>query len=644
MEIWEDDAVRKNHLLFYLTIFLALFVHDFSWANKAVQFEAIVRQKPAAMDKYFEVHRDTLVVLEKGQLFAFMVNFGLDIVHERTDSNFVEFSIHLTTIGKSPYTISEKFRIEFDLPGRIENIPGKQGAVYQLLISPRSTVDIDENDCPYDIGNKNDFTSQPSTNFDIYYVQGSLADFRWNGIKSYLEGDYDLFHNALKLNLPGKLNFYLCPCTIPSIHWDRRFGFAVDPGRSRAFAIYNHGYSSAEAVLTNITRLLREWGYAPPFLVEGMAGYFEFVNYEAKKAAQEDGLLHIADLLTGKKYYQADPLAAELTAASFVKYLSDEYGLAKFQQFYEESDDLTISLMFPAIYGKTLDSLEMGWRNYVDTVSLNRSQFQYYAARASLMNQPDRRTEYFEVMQSYDKTKADSIGTLTDLSMIYYQSGRYYDALKGYRQLIAIDAARPLYYQIIGNLFMINGEYDKANIAFDSVMILDTTYVSARLRQAQIMAIRGDTAQAIKTAENFYSYETTTPAKIEFLLFLGSMYGTPGTNYDSLEAHRSYSDALSWTMEVLGRVPQDPSYQLRAGLANFGLKDYDGAAEHLEFAYFTETRTFNLGNILLALGMLHDAQNQRDKAIEYYQACLANQSSVRDQELCRRYLNEPFRD
>jgi len=634
----------KRYLLPFCCALLLIVSASDSLAENAVDFELIVRQKPAGIEKYFEVYRDTVRSLEGERLFVFLINFGVDLTLNRADSQFVDFDVHLTTIGKSPYSASEMFRVEYNLPARLENIPGKHGSVYQLLISPREKFESNEERCPYPISNQGVYESDPSPNFNINYIDGSLGDFRWNNIKTYLEGDFVLFREAFGINMPGKLNYYLCPCAVETIHWDDRFGYAVDPTRSRAFAIYSHEFSSAEAILTNITWLLRTWGYAPPFLVEGLAGYFEFINYTAKKGFEENTLLPVSSILTSSKYYGADPLQAELSAASFVKYITDQYGIDRMRKLYEESDDLTIALQFKAIYGKSLDTLEAEWHHYLDTVSLTKGQFEYYAGRAGLMLQFDRQIEYLEAMLAYDKTLRDTINNMTELNMVYYHVGRYYDAEKGYRKLLEIDQPRPLYWQVIGNLNMINADYDGARDAFDRVFELDSTYASAKLRQAQLLGIRGDTAGAIAMAQEYYSLETSTPAKIEFLLFLGEMYGAPGKNYDSLQAYRSYSDALSWTREVLANSPYDPSYQLRAGQALMGLGEYDEARGFLEVAYFTETRTFNTGKILLSLGKLYDLTGNRERAEEFYNACLANQSAAWHQEQCRRYLDEPFRN
>ena len=143
-------------------------------------------------------------------------------------------------------------------------------------------------------------------------------------------------------------------------------------------------------------------------------------------------------------------------------------------------------------------------------------------------------------------------------------------------------------------------------------------------------------------AEKYYSHENSIPAKIEFLLLLGGLYQAEGSNYDSLAAYRSFSDALAWSDEMIKKAPNEPAYKYRAGLALFGLHEYRDADEYLQLAWFTERRAYFLGDILLERGKVNDVLGNREKAIRFYQECLANQSSVRHHELCREYIEKPY--
>lgn len=635
---------RKYFLLLILLFAIGLFVPSHLMADEAVRFELIVRQKPALIDSYFEIRRDTVEVIVGQNLYNLIVNMSLDIEVEKVDSHSVAFTTHLTTIGQNIYTFAKRYQVEYNLPARIENIPGKNGSIYQLLISPRELIEIDADDCPFTASASGQFKSSPSANFDFYFLPNSLADFDWTTIKGYLEADFVQFREALGISLTNKITYYLSPCMINSVNWDKRYGYVIDPGRARILSLYSHDFVSSEAMLTNMLVLLRQWGYAPPFLVEGLAGYFEFSTYEAKKIKRQGEILPLNSLMTSSGYYSADPHTAEVISASFIKFLADNNGIGKIRELYDKSDDLYFQKNIESIFGQSLDSLELAWRQYIDTISVSRGLFDFYASRAGALFRSDLQIEYYEEMLKLDTTLRDSVDTRNKLYMNYYQVGKYYEAEEGYRLLTQLSSSLPVYWQVIGNLNLINGNIDKAWSAFDSVFAHDTTYVSSKLLQAEILSIRGDTAGAIELAEKYYSFENSPPAKIEFLLLLGQLYRGKGENYDSAKAHRYFSDALAWCKEMIRKTPTEPAYKYRAGLAFIGLREYAEANDYLELAQFTERRAYFLGHILLERGKVNDMLGKRDEAVRLYQECLANPSASKHQELSRQYIDKPFTD
>ncbi|SYZ72694.1 hypothetical protein TRIP_C20809 [Candidatus Zixiibacteriota bacterium] len=623
-----------------ITIFLAIPLY--AKTPRGVEFELIVRQKPAEIDKYFEVARDTVQVITGKKLHTFMVNFRLDLDVPQADSQSALFTADLVTVGVTPFNYAKQYRVEYNLSARIENIPGKNGSIYQLLISPRGLVDISAPPCEYDPDLTDQFTTEPSANFQIYCVPNSLADYRWNNIKNYLETEYTRFRSAFDFNSPGQMNLFLLPCPSSSVNWDKRFGYMLDPGRGSIYTIYNHGYISTDAMLPNMLKLLRIWGYAPPFVVEGLAGYFEFWPYEMKKIAREGKIPEIKNILTTEGYYAIDPVTAEITAGSFMKFIADKYGMNAVRRIYKESDDLTLANNLQKICQISLDSLQAEWTHYVDTLELNRRQFDFYAARAGATFRIDQQIEYYREMTKYDSNRADSIDTWKKLAAVCYQFGRYYDALDGYRLLVKLDSARSIYYQILGNLYLIDGQYDQAWSALDTVLLKDSTYATARLLQAKITAIRGDTAGAIRIAEKVYDIEKSVPGKIEFLLFMGKMEGSPGVWRDTAKAENHFSEALGMTLQMMAQIPDDPTYKIRAGLASLGLHEYDKAGQYLDVAYFTEQRSYYLGEVLLALGNLEDLQGKRKAATEYYQQGLRLPLAVYQRDLCTKYIDKAY--
>jgi tetratricopeptide (TPR) repeat protein len=611
-------------------------------STNGARFELIVREKPALVDKYFEITRDTVEAVVGREVNVFLVNISLTLEIEGIERGSVLLTSHLTTIGNNPFNFAERYRIELNLPARIDNIPGKDGSIYQLLISPREIISIDTSLCEYDPDHERQFTLDPSANFDIYYIKGSLADYHWNNIRNYLEYEFTRFCSALDINIPGKINIYLIPCASVTVRWDSRFGYALDPARSDIYSIYNHDFSSVDAMLPNMLRLLRVWGYAPPFLVEGMAAYFDFVTYKSKKLKASGEIPALKGILTTAGYYGADPIPAEITAGSFVKFLIDTYGISRMADLYRQSDDLTLLRNIEKVYGAPLDTLEESWLHYIDTLTMTREWFDNYAARAGALFQNEVQLEYLKEMRKYDKTKRDSIDTINKLATVEYQYGDYYDAIAGFKWLIKNDSSKVLYWQILGNLYMINGEYDSALAALDSVVAIDSTFATARLLQARIAAIRGDTAAAIETAENAYPYEQSPAGKIEFLLLLGELYGNRGTFHDSVKAEKSFTDALYWSMDMIPKAAEDPAFKLRAGLAHLGLREYEAARLYLDLSRFTELRSYYLGKTLLNLGKVYDALGNHEKAVSYYQEALKIPLSTEDRRLCEKYIDQPF--
>ncbi|MFH2035804.1 MAG: hypothetical protein ABIJ45_05320 [Candidatus Zixiibacteriota bacterium] len=608
-----------------------------------VQFEITVRQKPVGYDKYFEIVRDTFNVLEGQKSSGFVTNMNLDIELLKMDSQSVTINTFLTTVGKDIYHKSDKYKIEYNLPARFENIPGKKGSVYQLLISPRQRIAIDTS-CTYQTGDNQQFTISPSPNFDIHYVPYSLGEFHWTNVRTYLEEDFELFRKAFDIQISNKINVYLVPCPSNSIVWDRRFGYSLTPGRKNVYAIYNHNFASIDAILPNLMILYHSWGYAPPLLAEGIASYFDFPQYKMKKLKNAGEIPSLNDLLTSAGYFSADPSKSEIVAASFCKYLADAYGVNKIKELYNISDDLNIKKNLELLYERPLNDLQTEWLNYVDTLRIKRELYDHYTRKASILYRSNEQIEYLVKMAESDTTRYDSVDTWSKLATVYYQYGEFYKAIDGYKLLMKLDRPTPLFKLILGNLYMINGAYDSAYAILDTVYREDSTRATAKLLQAQIEALRGDTARALEIAESYFPKEQTAGGKTEFLLFLGDILNTPGTYMDTSKAQGYFKDALTWSKDMMTQVPNEPAHKLRAGMACLGLKRYAEAQGYLEVSLFTEKRTYFLARTLLNMGNLFDATGNHDRAIDYYREALELPLADFDRIACLYYIDHPYKN
>jgi len=166
---------------------------------------------------------------------------------------------------------------------------------------------------------------------------------------------------------------YLCPCPVRSVIWDKRFHVMVDPTRSSVFMIYTTSFNSADPVAMIQAGIYRHYGYAPPFLAEGMAGYLSFPAYDAKQLKKNKKLAPLDSLLGTYYYVNADPHTTDISAASFCKYLIDQYKVDQFLVWYRKADDLNARQTLSETFGKSVSELESDWLDYLDTLTFQRA-------------------------------------------------------------------------------------------------------------------------------------------------------------------------------------------------------------------------------------------------------------------------------
>ncbi|MBD3402165.1 hypothetical protein GF420_04665, partial [candidate division GN15 bacterium] len=257
-----------------------------SLAESGVEFELQVLQADSAGADHLLL-ADTIEVLDTISARGFFLMLSTDIEIEQIDSAGVSFQVHAVTMGETPQNLSRRFRAEFGVPARLDGIEGKNGASYSFRLRPLREIQRDISPCPYSHRTKGVFRVTPSAYTNIYYLPNSVADFYWNAVKTLVDQRYELFRDINKFTLSGKYSLYLCPCLIPSVLWDQRFGTMIDPTTSSVFAIYSRDFNSAYPFVVLHAATLRNYGYTPPFLSEGLAGYLGFARYDMGKMLEE---------------------------------------------------------------------------------------------------------------------------------------------------------------------------------------------------------------------------------------------------------------------------------------------------------------------------------------------------------------------
>jgi len=611
-------------------------------ADNAVSFTFEVYQHDAANDRQVKLVSDTAQLLEGIRAYGFLVNFSVEIEITRVDSNKVFFNAHVFTLTPQADAVARSFQVEYGLPARIDNLSGKNGTVFSMLITPLEKSDLNPFPCTWVHYQADNFKFEPTAYTDLYYVENTFGDFYWNSIKGLLEERFRLFRDLNNFNLPGKYSVFLCPCPIYSVIWDRRFGMMVDPTRSNAFVLFGKDINSVDPFVLLQASIFRNYGYAPPFLSEGFANYLSFVNYDMKKIVANDNPPPLETLMNTFDYLKADPYLADRMAGSFVRFLINQYKIDIFLKLYRGADDLNLKESIEQTYEKKLPELEKDWRHYLDTVSITPQQLDYYAQQAEITFDYRRMLEYYQDLVTRVTARVDSVTALTKLVRAYFFTGDYYQATETQRRLVELDSADARGWMALGNYQMMNGLYDSAYSHLEKARSLDTTDNMIRFNLALNSYYRGDRDKARELFLKVIEQPMDATAQGESRVMLGNIFLESGNKDDKAAAERYLAEAIPIESNIIQGNNVSPANHLWMGVANIGLGDYGTAYEYLNVALYLETRPFYLGLINLWLGKLADVRGEREIAREHYGRVLALASPVYCQDEARKYLDKPY--
>lgn len=629
-------------------ILIAVLLAEAAMSRRLVDFEVTVREKTATDSQYVLIEKKQFQIYEGIKTSVFMVNFTLDVTADGNDSGDVECRFSLFTLGPQTQTFFKEFVCK---PGGIyflENVRGKEGSSYRIGIAPLSfSPTTAEEDCNYDFRADGIWNFDPSANFDIYFVPRTLGDARWNMLRDFVEISYKDFKQLYQLDFPGKINFFLAPCQLPEVVWDKRMGYAIDPPRSNCFTLYSHDYNTVDPFPAYLTRLYRSLGYAPPLLVEGMAGYFEFPHYYAQKLLRSTQLPPLTQLVKSVDYFSLPGVTNAVAAASFVKYLMDAYGGNRFLELYQQATDLTFKDSFAKVYGKNPAEVEKEWHSLLDTITFPYGQMRYSYERERFINREAGMDMFLTEMKSRMKTYDDSLFVLSEEGWNQYMKGDFTPARETYRQVLKLTPNNSSYLLVYGNLFLLDGRYDSARSEYDKTMAVDTTAKTALLKIGESYYWQGKMDSAEIALTRNVAEDKSQLSQSSAAILLGEIALTKG---DTIAAVGHFDEALTLMQQVAEMGKSRSPFLMRMGEAHIGMamcgKSSLGTARaYLESALYFEvhpTRAIFITRILSDLGMIADLEKNRDQAITYYQKALAYPMQPAMEERVRSYVVTPF--
>jgi len=403
--------------------------------------------------------------------------------------------------------------------------------------------------------------------------------------------------------------------------------------------LYTTQINTADPFVLMLLATYRQYGYAPAFLADGYANSVTLALDDMKKIIDDKKAVPLASLLDTYGYFTADPEVADLTSATFVRYLVARYPFDKFMTLYKKADDLNLKTSIETVYGKPVAALESDWRAWVDTLTLLPSQFRYYSERAEAMFDYHRMVLYARRSLKSAVKKADSAQALPLLARASFNAGDYYGATDAQRAGFRFDSSSAAWVACAGYQMM-NGLYDSARVNLEEARRRDTTSQLVLMNFAMNKLYSGDTAGARQTLEQMnLSTESGLP---EVKTLLGHIYLKSRERVERAKAVPLFQGAVTAFQMRVGQHNTLPPEQLWLGMAFLGLDDQSNALTALQLADFMETRPFYSGLIRLWLGKAADLRGERDVAREMYTSVLAIPSAHYVQQEAKYYLQTPY--
>lgn len=610
-------------------------------AVDAVDFDLRIYQMDPGTGRDRLLYSDTTTIVHGIPAHGFVLFMSVDIELTSADTSQASFLIHTVTLSDIPHNVARSFTAEYGLQARIDNIRGKKDSTYSLRVAPLHRKQVDTTGCGYNHRSAGTFKVDPTAYTDIYFVPQTLADFYWNSVKGLVDERYQLFRDINHFTTAGKYSFYLCPCLVPSVIWDKRFGTMVDPTSNTAFALYSREFASAYPFVIMHVATLRNYGYAPPFLSEGLAGYLGFARFDMKKIVGMDENIPLAELMDTHAYLKADPMIADRTAGSFVRYLVDQYKITPFLELYRRADDVSLRDSIEKTYGRSLATLEREWLAYLDTLSVEFQQIAYFADEVETMRDYRQMLVYSEDMLMHASTYHDSIAALTNLSRACFFNGNYYRATEYARKQAELQSNSARALMGLAAYQMMNGLYEDAEVSLNDARQIDSTDMFVAFNLALNHLYQGRRQDAVLLLDQVVKKAEAAPV-VESRLTLASILFQSGKSADAERAQRLCRDAADKLAPVLAGGTSSSATYLWAGIAYLGLDDTGTAWDYLQVANMLESRPFYRGMVNLWLGKVSDARGEHDVARDYYGRVLSLASSDYHQQEARRLLKGPI--
>jgi tetratricopeptide (TPR) repeat protein len=614
---------QKRFLLFFLFMFLlgARFVH----ASPGVLLKIDIQEGIPEDSSSFQLIDQREIELYNGkQTVSFQANFSLGVTptiipKDLSDpSQKMILTVDLITLAPEPQTIFNEFSAKNGEILFLGEVRAKIGRVYKVFLTPQ-IIENPKRECDLKTGTEQEgWDELPSAHFFFRYMSNSLADFHWRRIKGFAEDEYRRFREVFGFTQPAmdRMEYYLVPCRVNEVVWDRRFDIGLDPVRNKTYVLYNLDQRSLDSPSVGFLLFYRLWGYAPPLLAEGVGGYFSLSHHFAQTLIKNNQFIPLQNLKVTLEYRNQPQPQAFVEACSFVRFLINEYTLDKFKNFYQQVTDLTFDQILENVYGKSLSTLQNEWLSFLSGYKDVESDFTHLAILKMSYRHYDEAQELYEDMLDLYGREA---GTLRSLAYLFYLKGEYDESEKYYLEVLGKDSLNTEYLYILGNLNYLKGRYDEARKFYQKVVLLDSAYVEAYIKLGELELLDGDLLRAQDYFNKAETLKVSSQDEVDIYLGLGRVLEKL---QKPEEAQESFKKALNSSQNFLTVFPEDPLPYLKKGEVFFNLGEMDSSVNYLKMAEFLEDRPLYQGRVFLALGKAYEKKGDLKRAGEYYNEVL----------------------
>ncbi len=631
----------KKLFLFFLILFFLCTSFTFSYqsldAYAYIQLKIMVEEGSEKDSSGFQLIDQRKMILKEGkENFCFLGNFTLYVTPTIIEDK-IFLSVELYTLGPQVQKISKELLTSSGELLEFGRVRVKEDRVFRVWISPSLwNVGKRIDWCDFSPKDPDDFYSEVSIHYTFYCMKNSLADFHWLKNKDFLEKVYKKHKKSWMFSYPEKIDYFLSPCYLSGVGWDFRFESALDPVKNSVFVVYNKEKKGLFSPFAMELLYYRYWGYAPKFIVEGLAGERDLAHFYAKKLKKKKNLIPLKKLILSKDYRSYPKDLAFYSASSFVSFLIEKYGQGEFKKFYNEVTDLTLDEVLFSIYKKNICELEAEWHNFLDEYSPSAWKLLEFATTKLSYNEYDQAIVLLKDALEHI-SEEDILTPLYHLTNAYFMAGRYSDAKESVNKMLEIKPEEPELWNALGNNYFFDGEDSLAKKAFFKALELAPDYGDCYFKLGKISLRQKDFGNAITYFSEAESLAGNLLDLIEVNLCFGEVYDFLCD--DSLKNDK-YKKALDYSKRFTKNAPESPLSYLKMGESFLGLGDLGSAIDYLNTALFLERRPNLLGEIYLALGKAYQKKGDLSMAKTLYKKVLYTTSNKKDLEEAKKSLKD----